>query len=227
MGEMEQTDKCVLDAPIGEDIQQAFEELHKNEVNLYQKLLKAKDLIGIVKKEGKVSFKNTNYNYQRAEDIEIAVREALQKLGLLIIPTEFKVVNDSHNIITTTQTFRVLDADSGEYIDCDMGGQGQDSGDKRIYKAETGAYKYFMKQLFQIPSEGTDPDIIPSEAFTAPKTTDTGTLNWKDYVPKNGKHAGERLEDIAKNDLNWIKFWANKQSEAQPYCQSCLAELGV
>ena len=24
MGEMEQTDKCVLDAPIGEEIQQAF-----------------------------------------------------------------------------------------------------------------------------------------------------------------------------------------------------------
>ena len=66
MGEMEQTDKCVLDAPIGEDIQQTFEEMHKKEVNLYQKLLKAKDLIGIVKKEGKVSFKNTNYNYQRA-----------------------------------------------------------------------------------------------------------------------------------------------------------------
>ena len=28
---MEQTDKCVLDAPIGEEIQQAFEELHKKE----------------------------------------------------------------------------------------------------------------------------------------------------------------------------------------------------
>ena len=227
MEEQKLDDKTLVNQPLDEALQKAIFDHKNKELSLYQKIAKAKEMVGIVKKEGKVSFKNTNYNYQRAEDIEMAVRDACQKVGILIYPSGFNVVSDNNNIITTIQCFRVVDVDNGTSIECEMGGQGQDSGDKRIYKAETGAYKYFMKQLFQIPSEGTDPDIIPSEAFTAPKTTETGILNWKDYVPKNGKHAGERLEDIAKNDLNWIKFWANKQSEAQPYCQSCLAELGV
>lgn len=194
--------------------------------NIYQKIAMAKELIGVVKKEGKVSFKNTNYNYQRAEDIEMAVREACQQVGLVIIPAVFDVISDTNNIITTKQVFNVVDIDSGEYIQCEIGGQGQDSGDKRIYKAETGAYKYFMKQLFQIPSEGDDPDLIPSEAFTTPKTTSTGNLNWKDFVPKSGKYAGKRLEDVAKTDKNWIKFWAGRASEVQPYCVAALKELG-
>lgn len=196
-------------------------------LNLWQKIQKVKELVGVVKKEGKVSFKSTNYNYQRAEDIELAVRDACQKVGVLILPLTFNVVSDVNNIITTVQQFMVVDIDTGEKVFCQMGGQGQDSGDKRIYKAETGAYKYFMKQLFQIPSEDTDPDIIPSEAFTAPKTTEQGALNWKDFVPKNGKYAGQRLEDIAKKDTNWVKFWANKQCEAQPYCLACKNEMGI
>lgn len=227
MEEQQLDDKTLVNQPLDESIQKAIFDHQSKELSLYQKIAKAKEMVGVVKKEGKVSFKNTNYNYQRAEDIEIAVRDACQKVGILIYPSSFSVVSDTNNIITTTQCFRVVDVDSGVSIECEMGGQGQDSGDKRIYKAETGAYKYFMKQLFQIPSEDTDPDAIPSQAFTAPKTTETGALNWKDYVPKNGKHAGERLEDIAKIDMSWIKFWANKQCEAQAFCQACIAELGA
>lgn len=219
-------ERCPADKLSNEDIKQVILEQEQKELSLYQKIAKAKEMVGIVKKEGKVSFKNANYNYQRAEDVEMAVRDACQKVGILIYPNGFKVVSDNNNIITTIQCFRVVDIDTGIGISCEMGGQGQDSGDKRIYKSETGAYKYFMKQLFQIPSEDTDPDIIPSQAFTAPKTTEAGALNWKDYVPKNGKHIGERLEEIAKIDMNWIKFWANKQCEAQVFCQACLAELG-
>ena len=35
-------------------------------LNLWQKIAKARELVGVVKKDGKVSFKQTNYNYQKA-----------------------------------------------------------------------------------------------------------------------------------------------------------------
>lgn len=197
-------------------------------MNIYQKISEAKKNIGVVKKNGKVEFKSTNYNYQKAEDIELAVREACDKVGLLIVPNSFRIIKDEGNIITTEQSFNVVDIDTGEKITCYMGGQGQDSGDKRIYKAETGAYKYFMKQLFQIPSEDTDPDLIPTGAYDNPKPNQgNGAITWRDYVPKTGKHAGKTLGAIVTTDPSWVKFWANKASEAQPYCVAAMKELNI
>lgn len=197
----------------------------EKKLTIAEKIMKAKELIGVVKRDGKVSFKNTNYSYQKAEDIDLAVREALNQVGLLIIPAGFHVVADVNNIITTIQRFQIMDAETGEAIFCEMGGQGQDSGDKRIYKAETGAYKYLQKQLFQIPAEESDPDLIPSEAYTAPTHTDNKNLNWRDFVPKTGKYAGKRLEDIAKTDMNWVTYWSERPSPPQAYCLACLEEV--
>ena len=196
-------------------------------LNVWQKINKVKELVGVVKKEGKVEFKSTKYNYQRAEDIELAVREACMEVGVVIIPEGFHVVNDTGGIITTIQSYNIVDIDTGEGFRCQMGGMGQDSGDKRMYKAETGGYKYLMKQLFQIPSEDTDPDLIPSQAYTTPKNNTDGSLNWRDYVPKNGKYAGKRLEDIAKDSqgLGWIKWASGKQGDFQPYCLQALKEI--
>lgn len=194
-------------------------------INLWQKISKAKDTVGVVKKNGKVEFKSTKYNYQTAEDIDIACREAFQEVGIVVVPLDFEVIADKDGIITIIQTFGVIDIDSGFYIKVKMGGMGQDSGDKRIYKAETGAYKYLLKQLLQIPSQD-DPDAIPSGAWEKKEPTKDGSINWREYVITfNGKHKGESLEQIAKTDMQYIGWLAGKQGEAQPYCQACVKEL--
>lgn len=197
-------------------------------MSLVQKLNAVRELVGVVKKDGKVAFKSTNYNYQRAEDIELAVREACIEVGVLVLPINIQWINDNGNIVTVDITYRFINAENkDDYIDCHMLGMGQDSGDKRIYKAETGAFKYLLKQSFQIPSEDSDPDLIPSQAYTVPKTTSDGKLNWKDFVPKNGKYAGQRLEDIAqtKEGLGYIKWASTKAGEFQPFCLEALKEL--
>ena len=85
MEEQQLDDKTLVNQPLDESIQKAIFDHQSKELSLYQKIAKAKEMVGVVKKEGKVSFKNTNYNYQRAEDIEIAVRDACQKVGILIL----------------------------------------------------------------------------------------------------------------------------------------------
>lgn len=193
---------------------------------IYEKILKAGTLVGVVKKNGKVEFKSTNYNYQTAEDIDIAVADALREVGLVLIPTEFDVISDVGSIITIVSTYKLVDVETGEFELLQMGGQGQDSGDKRIYKAETGAKKYLFKQLFHIPSEDTDPDKIPSGAWEEPKPCTDGSINWKDYVFKTGKHAGKTLGAVIQTDINWVKWNSTRAGEHQPYCVASLKAVG-
>lgn len=197
-------------------------------MNVYQKIAKARELVGVVKKDGRVSFKSTNYNYQKAEDIELAVRNACEQVGLIIIPEQFNIVADTGNIITTIQKFKIIDIDSGAFVITEMGGMGQDSGDKRIYKAETGGFKYLMKQMFQIPADNdTDPDIIPSKAYNNPPIKDDGNVNWRDYVLKTGQYAGLSLDELSQTDAGkkHIIWQAGKAGEQQPYCNACKQEL--
>lgn len=225
-----------MDEEQKEQIQETIIPAERNPMNIYQKVAKARELIGVVKKDGKVSFKSTNYNYQRAEDIKLAVRNACEQVGLIIIPEQFNIVSDVGNIITTVQKYKIIDVDSGAFIACEMGGMGQDSGDKRIYKAETGCFKYLMKQVFQIPADNdTDPDIIPSAGYKNPpinKASDgtvQGNVNWKDYVMKSGKFAGKALSDIVKDDegKKHIAWQATRIGEHQPYCVAAKKELGL
>lgn len=204
--------------------------IERKPLNIYQKISKARELVGVVKKDGKVSFKSTNYNYQKAEDIELAVRNACEQVGLIIVPEQFNIVSDTGNIITTTQKYKVIDIDSGAFIICEMGGMGQDSGDKRIYKAETGCFKYLMKQLFQIPSDNdADPDVVPSAGYNNPPVKEQGNVNWRDYVLKTGGFAGKSLGELAKDEAGkkHIAWQAGRAGEQQPYCVSAKKELGI
>lgn len=197
--------------------------------SVFQKLLRAKDEVGVIKKNGKVEFKSTKYNYQKAEDIDLAVRDAFQTVGLVVIPEHFDIVNDENGIITIIQTFSIVDTETGERFTCQMGGQGQDSGDKRIYKAETGAFKYLFKQLLQITSQESDPDNYPSEAAVLKPATVDGKLDWKNYVcPMELKrHAGKTLAHIAETDKAYIKYFAAKAGVHQPYFLAAKQELGL
>ena len=205
-------------------------------LSLWQKIAKARELVGVVKKDGKVSFKQTNYNYQKAEDIELAVRNACEQVGLIIIPKKFNIISDTGSIITTIQEYKIIDIDTGDFETCEMGGMGQDNGDKRIYKAETGCFKYMMKQLFQIPSDNdTDPDIIPTAGYKNPPINKNsngdvqGSVNWRDYVMKSVAFAGKTLGEMSSTEAGkkHIIFQAGRAGEQQPYCNACKQELGL
>ena len=60
-------------------------------------------------------------------------------------------------VATLVVEFTFIDAETGETESFTVVGEGQDSGDKAVYKALTGATKYALMKTFLIPT-GDDPE---------------------------------------------------------------------
>jgi hypothetical protein len=130
--------------------------------NITQKLVKILGAVARVKKNGFNA--HQKYQYATEADIMDAVKEALIENSVFI--TESSRVLDIKDLVKdgktsfittveTTHTF--IDADSGESLSVTSVGQGHDSLDKGVYKAITGANKYFLVKNFLI-STGDDPE---------------------------------------------------------------------
>ncbi len=129
----------------------------------------AKKLAAIVMETTAVQKRGHNdfhdYDYATAADVLDAVRTGLASRHIAIIPriTGTDVVvkerqgKSPEYITTVKQTLAILDGETGEVLEVPWAGCGQDPGDKGLYKALTGGYKYFLLQLFMIPT-GDDPE---------------------------------------------------------------------
>jgi hypothetical protein len=194
--------------------------LQEEFIKLYNKILNVMRKVKGIEKKGEVSFKSTKYAYQREEDITAAIREACIEEGLVIIPIDCHVVNTTSTNVEITMDYKIVDADTGEFEIIGIGGEGQDNGDKKMYKALTGAYKYMQKQVFHLTSQENDPDDIPSPE--KPNTTPSTPDNYLDTVFKAGKHKGKTLGEVVKIDIRYIEWLAGKQGDMQGLCQKAL-----
>lgn len=121
---------------------------------------------GYIKKDKRNSAQS--YNYLSEEAMVKRLRELLIEHSVILIPDvidchTFQVEittskgNKSVPITRVTVRYTMVDADSGDSYSFSMVGEGTDTGDKAVYKALTGANKYALMKLFQIPS-GDDPE---------------------------------------------------------------------
>jgi hypothetical protein len=112
-----------------------------------------KDL-GRIQKNGRNDFQG--YDYVTESDIMDAVREKLAAHNVFIFSS---VISSSHEgeLTTVTVDYTITDGDTGEAVTIKSVGQGKDKGDKGVYKAITGAYKYFLMKTF-LMSSGDDPE---------------------------------------------------------------------
>jgi hypothetical protein len=213
--EVAETECVVKDSEVGV-LQEEF-------IKLYNKILNVMRKVKGIEKKGEVSFKSTKYAYQREEDITAAIREACIEEGLVIIPIACHVVNTTSTNVEITMDYKIVDADTGEFEIIGIGGEGQDNGDKKMYKALTGAYKYMQKQVFHLTSQENDPDDIPSPE--KPNTTPSTPDNYLDTVFTFGKYKGKTLGDIVKSDAGYIKYVAGKQGDMQGMAQQAVKEF--
>jgi hypothetical protein len=118
-----------------------------------------------VEKKGRNAF--FNYDYAKEADIMDAVREKLAEHGVFVFTSvenmEFRETSKKTrdgspvNLVFVKTRHTFSDGDSGESIEVFGYGCGEDSGDKAIYKAITGAMKYFVSKNF-LMSTGDDPE---------------------------------------------------------------------
>jgi hypothetical protein len=132
--------------------------------SLVRKMNEIKEKVGYLQKKGQNT--QQKYKFIQESDVIDAVRTLMIERNLMIWPETTNVIVTSSgqtsggaqkNLTTVEMKFTIEDGDSGETRTVSVGGQGVDPGDKGIYKATTGANKYSLLKLFQIPT-GDDPE---------------------------------------------------------------------
>jgi hypothetical protein len=148
---------------------------------LYQKFLAVQQQLKPLEKSGKNDFHR--YAYATASDVLEPVREVCNASGLIL----FASVIDSRveqGRAWVNVRLTCADPETGESIECLAAGYAEDwsykenkpTGDKSIYKAETGAIKYAVRLMFCLPSED-DPEKEsnkPQPYSTHVRNTDGG-----------------------------------------------------
>lgn len=117
--------------------------------NVYQKIFNVTSKVGKVFKDGKNDFHK--YKYVSAANVVESIKPLLVEEKLVIIPSVIESVKDG-DFARVKIEYTIIDIDSGEEIKKIWEGEGMDKGDKAFYKAYTGCYKYFLMNLFDIPT---------------------------------------------------------------------------
>jgi hypothetical protein len=121
-------------------------------------LLKARKAIKPAKKGSRNEF--DKYNYATQEDWHNAVMPSLLENGLVLSLSTIAVENlesrptkkgGTEYVVQVRCAARLWHV-SGQWIEVQGAGHGQDRADKGIYQAMTGAAKYLYAQLFALPT---------------------------------------------------------------------------
>jgi len=116
-----------------------------------------------IEKDGRNDFHK--YDYATAENVLRTLRKPLRERGILLVSSladigerEFVTPRGKPSTLTTVKVhMRFIDGETGEVIECDWAGAGDDPADKGLYKAYTGAIRTFLRQTFLLP-QGDDPE---------------------------------------------------------------------
>lgn len=122
--------------------------------SIYKKISQVMSQVNRVPKNGYNSFHK--YNYATESDLTESIRPILIEAGLAFFTTVLEQ-NREGEFTKVKMEFTLVDIDTGETLKSTYWGEGQDKGDKGLYKAYTGATKYFLMKTFLIPT-GDDPE---------------------------------------------------------------------
>lgn len=121
---------------------------------IFTKLNKILGEVGKVPKSGHNNFHN--YDYVKEDDLTEHLRPLLAKHGLALIFNAVELKEMPNSGLAVKTEIMIGDTD-GACIVATVWGMAQDKGDKAIWKAMTGAMKYWLYKTFLV-STGDDPE---------------------------------------------------------------------
>lgn len=137
--------------------------------SLAEAMAKVMEQVGYVQKTGTMEF-GQKYKYAGEAAFIAAIRPELVAQQIVITPVAMELLaaevvtsakGGSQNRVLLRVTWRFTHAPTGDKLDVVTCGEGIDTGDKAMNKAQTGAMKYALRQSFVIET-GNDPDDTPS-----------------------------------------------------------------
>jgi len=188
------------------DAQGITAESQSGAVNIAKRIHKVMLEVGYVYKDGKNTFQK--YNYASEANAIKAIRPALVKNGLILLPSVQKSEMDSYGNTTVHVLYKLMDVE-GNFITFQMIGQGNDKnskgvGDKGVYKAITGANKYALLKTFLLET-GDDPEVESDHDKESESKSEKSEPKSEDYFK-------------TKQDIQ------NYVLEMKGYIQSCKTE---
>lgn len=147
-------------------------------LNLYQKISSVMQEVDYLQKDDEIKAGKGTYKAVSEEKVTSAVRAALVKHGLVILPVEQDhrredtVITDQYGkqsvqrLSTVDTKYKIVDIDTEKFEILVSSGTGVDTQDKGVGKAMTYSYKYLLLRSFAIPT-GEDPDKISSAELDA------------------------------------------------------------
>src|SRR5699024_2174737 len=125
-----------------------------SEKKLISKLAKVMEQVKYIEKRGYNKFHK--YKYATESDVSEKVRDVLSTEGVVMMPDVIEHSTREHTnrnggteyIATVKVKFTFIDGETGEELSIHSVGEGQDAGDKAVYKALTGATKYALMKAF-------------------------------------------------------------------------------
>ena len=146
-----------------------FNEKENNKMSIHMKMLQISHQMGTIPKNGYNAFHK--YNYVTEADVMSAFRKLCVTHGVMVNHDviDVKVLETKDSFLTSvTVKYTIIDAeDEASKIIVLGAGQGMDRGDKGVFKALTGAYKYFITKNFMV-STGDDPELDSHEKPAQP-----------------------------------------------------------
>ncbi|MHC5227546.1 ERF family protein [Enterococcus sp. LJL99] len=148
------------------------------------------------------------YAYATESDIKQVIREELAKRDLVLFSDivshkvdEVLTAKGKTEYRTTIEVIYTLeDAETSETRMFKGVGTGQDAGDKGVYKAQTGALKYALTNLFQVPT-GADPETEGVHLQPPKKATEDQIKTLKVLIGVVAKLRGHTEEEETANIL--------------------------
>lgn len=128
------------------------------------------------------------YKFVRAEDAVAKAQRLLDRHDVLLIPGVEGDLQQHGSLTLVPLTYTFEDIETGEQLPCAWAGSGTDKGDKGLYKAYTGALKYFLIQFFQIKVGHEDPEA----------SDPTGARTEREGTPRIPRDRALRIADAAK-----------------------------
>lgn len=187
-------------------------------MNIYEKMLKATELINKVAKNLKVGVGQSQYKAVGEADVLEAVKPVEIEVGIYSFPFSRKVIET--NVFTTTSeyngkttekttlflrietVYRFINTEKpDEFIDITTYGDGVDSQDKAVGKAMTYSDKYALLKAYKIET-GDDPDQKASGDLHKIKSEQKTPVTPK--APKATKPTDTQLEELKQLNVDIV-----------------------
>jgi hypothetical protein len=149
----------------------------ENKKNLMSKLVSIMEEAGTVKKEGFNDF--NKYKYVKESDVAEKLQGLFVKHKVFVFSSVLEAnerqiqssTGKANMYATVKMLYTFVDAENSEdRFEVQAYGSGMDVGDKAIYKALTGAHKYFLIRNFNLGSDDDAEKESPAVGETKEKT---------------------------------------------------------